>query len=105
MLQVCYKDASLFQPMTTYATQQPLPQVILQVLDEFEYVFQEPTQLPLSRPSHDHQIPLIQGSNPVQKQPYRYTKQQNDIIENLIKECLKSGIIQHNTNPYASLVV
>jgi len=61
VLQVCYIDVSLLQSMTTYATQQPTPQVISQLLNEFEDVFQESTQLPPSRPSHDHRIPLIQG--------------------------------------------
>jgi len=63
------------------------------LLEEFRDVFQEPQQLPPFRPKHDHQIPLIQGADPVNKRPYRYAKNQKDIIDRLIQEYLKAGII------------
>nr|KYP57679.1 Retrovirus-related Pol polyprotein from transposon 17.6 [Cajanus cajan] len=91
--------------MTTHAAQPAIPQIILQLLDDFKDIFQEPTQLPPSRPNHDHKISLIQGANPVNKRPYRYARHQKDIIEGLIQQYLKTGVIQHNTNPYASPVV
>nr|KYP34429.1 hypothetical protein KK1_044610 [Cajanus cajan] len=64
---VLREDTSLLQSMTTHATQPAIPQIILQLLDEFEDIFQEPTQLPPFRPNHDHKIPLIQGANSVNK--------------------------------------
>lgn len=34
--------------------------------------FEEPTELPPHREGHDHKIPLLEGSNPVNQRPYRY---------------------------------
>nr|KYP59096.1 Transposon Ty3-I Gag-Pol polyprotein [Cajanus cajan]KYP59102.1 Transposon Ty3-I Gag-Pol polyprotein [Cajanus cajan] len=42
----------------------------------------------------------MQGSNLVNKGPYRYAKQQKDEIDRLVKESLKSGIIQPSNSPY-----
>ncbi|XP_019460010.1 PREDICTED: uncharacterized protein LOC109359770 [Lupinus angustifolius] len=76
-----------------------------QVLERFAEVFQEPTQLPPMRDGHNHQNPLLQGTNPVNKRPYRYTKHQKDIIDELVQDMLHSGIIQNSSSPYASPVV
>ena len=75
------------------------------MLLEFTNVFQEPSSLPPCRVGHDHKIPLMQGANPVNKRPCRYAKQQKDIINGLIQDYLKSGIIQKSDSPYASPVV
>lgn len=56
------------------------------------------------RLGQDHHIPLIQGVNPVNKRPYRYAKNQKDIIDKLIQEYLESRIIQDSCSPYVSLV-
>lgn len=42
-----------------------------QVLNDFKDIFDEPYGLPPPR-SHDHVIPLKEGSNPVSVRPYRY---------------------------------
>jgi len=76
-----------------------------ELLKEFQYVFQEPTQLPQFRTGHDHQITLSQGVYLVNRRPYRYAKTQKDIIDKLIHEYLKFGIFQKNNSPYASPVV
>ena len=47
----------------------------------------------------------MQGANPINKRPYRYAKQQKDIIDGLIQDYLKSGIIQKSDSPYASPMV
>lgn len=91
--------------MTTHASQQVLPLDINSLLLEFTDVFQEPSGLPPCRVGHDHKIPLTQGANPVNKRPYRYAKQQKQIIDGLIQDYLKSGIIQKSDSPYASPVV
>nr|KYP34598.1 Transposon Ty3-I Gag-Pol polyprotein [Cajanus cajan] len=56
------------------------------------------------RQGFDHKIPLVEGSNPVNKRAYRYAKNQKDIIHSLVKDYLKSGIIQKSNSPFASLV-
>ena len=47
----------------------------------------------------------MEGTNPVNKRSYRYAKHQKDIIDGLIQDYLKSGIIQHSSSPIASPVV
>ena len=39
------------------------------------------------------------------KRPYRYSKQQKDIIDELVQDYLNSGVIQNNSSPYSSFVV
>nr|KYP46500.1 Transposon Ty3-I Gag-Pol polyprotein [Cajanus cajan] len=84
---------------------QELPNDIQTLLLNFDDVFQLPTELPPMRPGYDHKISLAQGVNPVSKRPYRYAKQQKDIIDGLVQEYLKSGIIQNSDSPYASPVI
>lgn len=45
---------------------------IKQLLTEFADIFLEPTKLPPFRENHNHQIPLLEGANPVNQRPYRY---------------------------------
>jgi len=53
--------------------------------------FRKPTGLPPKRKGHDHKIQLVAEGNPVNKTPYRFAKQQKDIIEKLVQDYLKSG--------------
>jgi len=75
-----------------------------ELLHSYQDIFKEPTRLPPLR-THDHVIPLKEGSQPVKLRPYRHTGLQKDIVEQIVTEMLASGIIQHSTNPFASLVV
>lgn len=68
-------------------------------------VFEEPQELPPRRGVHDHQIPLMPGSSPVNIRPYRYPLKQKDIIEQLVQEMLDRGIIQDSASPFSSPVV
>nr|KYP74091.1 Retrovirus-related Pol polyprotein from transposon 17.6 [Cajanus cajan] len=74
-------------------------------LEEFSKKFKEPEQLPPFRHEHDHKTPLVEGDNPINKRPYRYAKHQKDVIDKLVQEYLKSGVIQNSSSPYASPVV
>jgi len=106
MLQVCETgEGTLLQSLSTHADPTTIPDNIEKLLLDFEDVFQEPTTLPPKRAVHDHKIPLVQGTNPVNKRPYRYAKQQKDIIDGIIQEYLKSGIIQNSSSSYSSPVV
>ncbi|KAF3663729.1 hypothetical protein T459_23333 [Capsicum annuum] len=73
-------------------------QVILQQYDD---LFEPPTNLPPSR-SYDHQIILKDGTSPINIRPYRYPTIQKDEIEKLVDEMLEAGIIRHSTSPYSS---
>jgi len=70
----------------------------------YQELFKEPRGFsPLK--SHDHNIPLKKGSNPVNLRSYRHLSIQKDVVERMVKEMLDSGIIQHNYSLFASLVV
>ncbi|XP_070681796.1 uncharacterized protein [Malus domestica] len=57
------------------------------LLSRFASVFQAPTTLPPSR-SHDHRIPLLEGSKPPRARPYRYGHLQKSEIEKCVQELL-----------------
>ena len=75
-----------------------------ELLHSYQDIFKKPTGLPPLR-AHDHAIPLKEGSQPINLRPYRHTGLQKDIVEKIVTEMLDSGIIQHNTSPFASPVV
>ena len=75
-----------------------------QVLSSFQDLFVKPKGLPPSR-THDHQIPLTPGSQPVSVRPYRYPHFQKAEIEKLISEMLESGVIRLSHSPYSSPVI
>lgn len=62
-------------------------QEIAKVLSRFSSVFEVPTELPPHR-THDHNIPLIDKTPPVNIRPYRLPPSQNDAIEVMVKELL-----------------
>jgi len=76
-----------------------IPTAIERILCQYADAFVTPTQLPPSRGGHDHKIPLLQSTELVNKRPYRYAKQQKDIIDKIIHEMLDSGIIQTSNSP------
>lgn len=67
-------------------------------------IFAKPRGLPPPR-SHDHVIPLKEGSNPVSVRPYRYPQFQKNEIERLVADMLKSGVIRPSQSPYSSPVL
>lgn len=75
------------------------------LLSTFADVFEEPNGLPPFREGFDHRIPLEVGANPVNLRPYRYSTLQKDVIDDMVKEMLTSGIIQRSSSPYASPIV
>ncbi|WVZ21224.1 hypothetical protein V8G54_008546 [Vigna mungo] len=69
---------------------------LVALLNKYHVVFEPPTALPPSR-SHDHSIPLLEGSLPVKVKPYRYPHSQKEEIENLVKGLLEDGLIRSTT--------
>jgi hypothetical protein len=86
-----------------YPTKQILP-VVQQVLDEFQGVFEAPSELPPRRLC-DHKIPLIPGATPVSSRPYRYAPALKDELEKQVKDMLQAGIIHPSNNPFSSHVL
>lgn len=74
------------------------------ILKEYGKTFEEPKDLPPRRPI-DHQIHLVQGSDPINVRPYRYPYFQKDVMEAMVKEMLDRGYIRHSSSPYSSPVL
>ncbi|XP_042017275.1 uncharacterized protein LOC121765260 [Salvia splendens] len=85
------------------STEEIWPELKL-ILDENEAIFAEPSSLPPPG-EQDHKIILKEGSNAVNIRPYKYASKQKDIIETMIDEMLKSGVIRHSESSFASPIV
>ncbi|GJX19436.1 putative mitochondrial protein [Tanacetum coccineum] len=75
-----------------------------QVLTQFDEVFEVPKDLPPQR-SHDHQIPLMPNTPPINVRPYRHPPNQKDAIEGMVKELMDSGVIRASQSPFSSPIV
>ncbi|XP_044489062.1 uncharacterized protein LOC123213655 [Mangifera indica] len=75
-----------------------------QLLEQYEHIFAEPKGLPPER-FQDHQIILLEGSQPVNLRPYQYRDMQKDVIEKMVKEMLDVAVIRDSNSPYASPIV
>jgi hypothetical protein len=82
-----------------------IPAPICHVIEQFEDIFQVPSQLPPSRPGFDHKIPLKEGAEAFNLRPYRYSIVQKNIIDQLVQDMMDQGIIQHSNSPFASPTV
>ncbi|PNX66605.1 hypothetical protein L195_g055181 [Trifolium pratense] len=74
------------------------------LLHTYKEIFKAPTALPPHR-SHNHAIPLMEGTSPVKVKPYRYPHSQKHQIELMIQEMLQQGIIQNSTSPFSSPII
>ena len=72
--------------------------------DQFQQVFQEQRELPPSR-DIDHAITLVPNAPVVNQRPYRYSYDQKNEVERLVKEPMTAGIIQHSKSLYASPIL
>ncbi|XP_020241395.1 uncharacterized protein LOC109819859 [Asparagus officinalis] len=75
-----------------------------QLLQKFDDVFQEPTQLPPTR-EVDHHINLKEGTEPINVRPYRYAYFQKAEIEKQVQDMIKLGLIRPSTSPFSSPVL
>ncbi|GKC39446.1 enoyl-[acyl-carrier-protein] reductase, mitochondrial [Tanacetum coccineum] len=89
---------------TWMENQSNLQSELQQLLDSFDDVFDNPTHLPPKR-ILDHSIALKEGSNPINLRAYRYGPVQKNVIEDMVQEMLKSGIIRESQSEFASPVV
>lgn len=76
---------------------------IAQVINSYEDVFAEPSQLSPKR-TQDHHIPLTADCKPVKSHPYRCPLAHRE-IEKLTREMLEAGIIRASTSPSSSHVL
>jgi hypothetical protein len=94
------------QVTTTSAVESSPPDdpELQRLLEQFNTLFEPPTFLPPVRHT-DHQIPLLEGSNPVNVRPYRYPHFQKREIEAQIEEMLRQGVIQPSCSAFSSPVL
>ncbi|WVY96197.1 hypothetical protein V8G54_028348 [Vigna mungo] len=81
-----------------------IPVQLLPILESHNDLFQDPVGLPPSRP-YDHAIHLHEGASIPHLRPYKYSHQQKNEIERLVKEMLQAGIIKPSISPYSSPII
>ncbi|GAB2293175.1 hypothetical protein Dimus_038251 [Dionaea muscipula] len=84
--------------------QSDVPTAFKYIIEKYIDVFIEPNSLPPPR-SHDHTIPLLPNSKPVNLRPYYFSHQQKTEVERLVDEMLTTGVIQPSHSPFSSLVL
>ncbi|XP_058776595.1 uncharacterized protein LOC131650912 [Vicia villosa] len=89
-------------PLSTLPT--TIPTQIRNILQSFPSVFQTPRGLPPPR-QHDHHIPLLPNTPPINVKPYRYPHSQKEAMTTIINDMLKEGIIKPSNSPYSSPVL
>ncbi|XP_059277518.1 uncharacterized protein LOC132031545 [Lycium ferocissimum] len=80
------------------------PVQVKSLIADFEDIFKEPNSLPPAR-SCDHAIELVPGEKPVNQRPYRYSHDQKDAIEKLIKEMLQAKTVTTSSFAFCFTVV
>ena len=81
-----------------------LPLMIAQKLQEYEEVFQKPVGLPPVR-GREHAIVLQDNSKPVSVRPYRYPQAHKEVMEKMVKEMMEEGLIRPSQSPFSSPVL
>lgn len=89
------------KPLTTDSPPLTPHPEINKLLQQFPMVFQPPHGLPPSR-THDHHIPILPNTPPINVKPYRYPHSKKDAMTSLIKEMLQEGTIRPSTSPFSS---
>ena len=74
------------------------------ILEEYAEIFEEPKTLPPQR-KQDQKIILKEGTKAVNMRPYKYAAQQKDVIETMIDDMLKAGVIRHSESTFTSPIV
>ncbi|KAJ4775101.1 polyprotein [Rhynchospora pubera] len=97
--ELCFISQSYLLPTEYQAAM--LPKSLHNLIDRYQDLFQEPKELPPPR-NHDHNIPIKEGSDPVNLRPYRYSHTQKDEVEKIVEELLNASIIRPSSSPFAS---
>ncbi|XP_026399605.1 uncharacterized protein LOC113295486 [Papaver somniferum] len=80
------------------------PKILEPILTKYSSIFKETTSLP-SEISHDRYIPLQPNSAPPKQRPYRIPYVQKEVVEKLVEEMLKSGVIKPSHILFSSPVL
>ncbi|GJV04300.1 retrovirus-related pol polyprotein from transposon 17.6 [Tanacetum coccineum] len=101
---LCVYPESVLNMVSAKPTKNDVPKGLQTLLEDYNDVFAVLKELPPVR-SHDHIIPLKEGSPTVNIRPYRYPATQKDAIESMVQELLDAGVIRHSQSPFSSLIV
>lgn len=78
-----------------------VPDVLKQILYNYQRVFDIPIGFPLARIC-DHRITLQPNSRPVKVRSYWYPHSQKTEIEKMVEQMLHKGLIEPSKNPFSS---
>ena len=96
--------ATALVSVTPPENSETVPPEVAVVIERFESVFGEPTELPPHR-EYDHAVPLTPDAHPFNLRPYRYTPLQKDEIERQVQAMITAGTIVPSSSPFASPVL
>jgi hypothetical protein len=92
---------NLIQNASDKDKQAPIHPSIESVLQDFDDIFSETTELPPQR-DYDHEIPLLPSIKPQNVRPYRVPHKQMDEVHRLIQAMLQDSLIRPSKSPYSS---
>ena len=75
------------------------------IVEKFQHLFSEPTDLPPQRPGHDHHIHLIDGTQPPYRRPFRLSNEETEELTKQLNELLKKEYIRPSSSPYGAPVL
>ncbi|GJU05072.1 putative mitochondrial protein [Tanacetum coccineum] len=101
---LCVYHESVLSMVSAKPNTQIVPKNLQTLLGEYNDVFEIPKELPPVR-SHDHRIPLKEGTPTINIRPYRHPATQKDAIESMVQELLDAGVIKHSQSPFSSPIV
>ncbi|XP_058785597.1 uncharacterized protein LOC131660372 [Vicia villosa] len=92
------------QPPPLQHQTEPIDPNILKLIHKYPSVFQQKPNCPPPR-THDHRIPLLPNTPPINVKPYRYPHSQKEAMIVLIQEMLQDGLIVPSNSPFSSPVL
>jgi hypothetical protein len=85
-------------------TPKPIPEPAQILMQQYPSVFAPVTTLPPER-EIQHRIPLIEGSQPPYKPPYRQSPREREAMYETITELLEKRFIEPSTSPFGAPII
>ncbi|XP_071688259.1 uncharacterized protein [Rutidosis leptorrhynchoides] len=101
---LCVYPVTCYDMSTQHKSSVEVEPQITQLLEKYADIFKVPTKLPPKR-SHEHRIPLKDGTFPINVRPYRNPPAQKDAIETMVAELLDTGFIRASQSPFSAPIL